>query len=50
MLERHICCQVWGLAVAALPLLVLYMEDVDMFRRDVETHSSLPSLQQHFPR
>lgn len=49
MLERHICCKVWGLAVAVLPVLELHMEDADMLRRDVEIGSCLLSLQQHFP-
>lgn len=34
MLERHICCEVWGLAVAVPPLLVFHREDVEALRKD----------------
>lgn len=49
MLESHICCKVWGLAVAAPPLSVSRLGDVEVLRRDMEARACLLSLQQQFP-
>lgn len=49
MLERHICCEVWGLAVAVPPLLVFHREDVEALKEGWELTPAFLSLQQQFP-